>query len=119
MKKPTTKLMSIEDIKENPINPRFIEEEDYEKLLDSIREFPNMLQLRPIVIDLNNTVVGGNQRLRACKELELEKVPTMQVTKEMLSEVNEARKAAKKPTKKGGYRNSLVFYPLKSFKNYE
>lgn len=90
-------MLSVLDIKENPINPRFIEEEDYEKLLESIREFPNMLQLRPIVIDLENIVVGGNQRLRACKELGLEKVPTMQVTKEMLSEVNEVRKLANKP----------------------
>ena len=72
--------MNINLIKPNPDNPRVIKDEKFKKLVDSIREFPQMLKLRPIVIDENNMVLGGNMRLMACKELGLKEVPTIQAS---------------------------------------
>ena len=68
------KLVSIDTIKENSSNPRFIKDDKYKKLLKSLKEFPQMLEKRPIVVDENNTVLGGNMRLKACKELGLKEV---------------------------------------------
>jgi DNA modification methylase len=61
--------IDISLIKENPDNPRYIKDDKFVKLKQSIIDFPEMLQLRPIVIDNNNMVLGGNMRLRAIKEL--------------------------------------------------
>ena len=72
--------MNINLIKPNPNNPRVIKDEKFKKLVNSIREFPQMLKLRPIVIDENNMVLGGNMRLMACKELGLKDVPTIQAS---------------------------------------
>jgi len=69
-----TKLISINDIKPNPDNPRVIKDEKFKKLVKSIKEFPKMLEIRPIVIDENNVVLGGNQRLKACKEAGLKQI---------------------------------------------
>ena len=67
----------IEELRLNPDNPRFIKEDKYKKLLASIREFPEMLDLRPIVVDSEGMVLGGNMRLRACKEAGLKEVPVI------------------------------------------
>jgi DNA modification methylase len=61
--------MKLKDIKPNPSNPRVIRDEKFAKLKKSIQEFPKMLSLRPIVLDENNMVLGGNQRYHALKEL--------------------------------------------------
>lgn len=68
----------VSDLKENPDNPRTITGDALEKLKASIREFPAMLQLRPIVVDADMVVLGGNMRLRACKELGITDVPIIQ-----------------------------------------
>jgi len=68
----------IADIKFNPNNPRVIKDEKFRKLVRSIKDFPKMLELRPIVVDENNMVLGGNMRLKACIELGLKDVPTIQ-----------------------------------------
>lgn len=65
------------DIKFNPNNPRVIKDEKFNKLVRSIAEFPQMLEIRPIVIDENNIVLGGNMRLKACQELKLKEIPIM------------------------------------------
>ncbi len=67
--------MDIKDIKTNPNNPRIIKDDKYKKLLNSIKEFPKMLELRPIVIDKNNMILWWNMRYKACKELWLTDVP--------------------------------------------
>lgn len=54
-------------IKENPENPRFIKDAKFKKLINSIKSFPQMLEKRPIVVDENMVVLGGNMRLKACK----------------------------------------------------
>lgn len=67
--------MKITDIKPNPNNPRIIKDNKFKLLVKSIQEFPEMLELRPIVIDENNIVLGGNMRLKACIEAGLTDVP--------------------------------------------
>lgn len=66
--------ISIEKVKENPTNPRTISNEKFEKLKKSIQDFPEMLQLRPIVVDSDCVVLGGNMRLKALKELGFKEV---------------------------------------------
>jgi len=61
--------MKLKDIKPNPNNPRVLRDDKFQKLKKSIAEFPKMLSLRPMVIDENNVVLGGNMRLRALQEL--------------------------------------------------
>ena len=63
------KYMKLKDIKPNPNNPRVLRDDKFQKLKQSITEFPKMLSLRPMVIDENNVVLGGNMRLRALQEL--------------------------------------------------
>jgi DNA modification methylase len=69
-----TQLVKITDIKTNPKNPRLIKDDKFRKLVKSIQEFPQMLELRPIVVDENNIVLGGNMRLKACLEVGLKEV---------------------------------------------
>ena len=61
-------------IKGNPLNPRVIKTDKFKKLVKSIQEFPEMLKLRPIVVDENMMVLGGNMRLRASKDAGLKEV---------------------------------------------
>lgn len=82
MAKQQTKQVKISEVKLNEANPRFITDEKFEKLVKSIREFPEMLQMRPIVVDEDNVVLGGNMRLKACKEAGVEKVPVYSFTRE-------------------------------------
>ena len=65
----------IDTIKENPHNPRTITEDKFRKLVKSLQQFPEMLEARPIVVDENNVVLGGNMRLKAAKEAGLQEVP--------------------------------------------
>jgi hypothetical protein len=65
----------INTIRENPHNPRTITEEKFRKLVDSLRQFPEMLEARPIVVDKDNVVLGGNMRLKAAREAGLKDVP--------------------------------------------
>ena len=61
--------MKLKDIKPNTNNQRVLRDDKFQKLKQSITEFPKMLALRPMVIDENNVVLGGNMRLRALQEL--------------------------------------------------
>lgn len=69
-----TQLVKISTVKTNPKNPRLIKDDKFRKLVKSIQEFPQMLELRPIVVDENNIVLGGNMRLKACIEVGLKEV---------------------------------------------
>lgn len=66
--------ININKIFTNAKNPRIIKDYKFKKLVKSIKEFPEMLQLRPIVVDNNNKILGGNMRYKACKELDLKEV---------------------------------------------
>lgn len=65
----------LSEIKNNPNNPRLIKDEKFEKLKKSITDFPKMMELRPMVINSDNIVLGGNMRLKALKELGYKEVP--------------------------------------------
>lgn len=67
--------MKLNDIKSNPNNPRVIKDEKFEKLKKSIQEFPKMMKLRPMVINADSIVLGGNMRLKALKELGYKEIP--------------------------------------------
>jgi len=67
-------LVNIEEVKTNNDNPRYIKDYKFKKLVQSIKEFPEMLKLRPIVVNEDNVVLGGNMRLKACLEAGLKQV---------------------------------------------
>ena len=62
-------------LKTNPNNPRSIRKDQLQKLVKSLREFPEMLEARPIVVDPDFVVLGGNMRLKAAQEAGLKEVP--------------------------------------------
>ncbi len=66
--------VKISKVKGNPSNPRIIKNDKFKKLVTSIKEFPEMLKLRPIVVDEDFMVLGGNMRLKASKEAGLSEV---------------------------------------------
>ena len=66
--------VKISKVKGNPSNPRIIKNDKFKKLVKSIQEFPEMLKLRPIVVDEDIMVLGGNMRLKASKEAGLSEV---------------------------------------------
>ena len=70
--------VSISSIKENAANPRTINKHKFQKLVNSVKEFPEMLSLRPIIVDKDNIILGGNMRYKACKELGLKEVYIIQ-----------------------------------------
>jgi len=67
--------VDIKQVRSNPDNPRFIKDYKFEKLVKSIKEFPQMLELRPIVVNQDMIVLGGNMRLKACEEAGIKEVP--------------------------------------------
>ena len=72
---------SITEIKANPKNPRIIKDDKFAKLVKSIKEFPQMLEKRPLVCftdtDKKFVVLGGNMRLKAAKEVGLKELPIL------------------------------------------
>lgn len=66
--------VQVKDLKANPNNPRYIRDEKFEKLKKSIQDFPEMLKLRPVVVDDDMMVLGGNMRLKALTELGIDEV---------------------------------------------
>ena len=72
-----TQNVKISEVKMNPNNPRVIKDEKFNKLVRSIKEFPKMLEIRPIVVNQDMIVLGGNMRLKACKEAGLKEVPVI------------------------------------------
>jgi ParB-like chromosome segregation protein Spo0J len=67
--------MKLSEIKPNPNNPRIIKDANFQKLVKSIEEFPKMMALRPIVVDADNMVLGGNMRLKALQHLKFKQIP--------------------------------------------
>src|SRR3972149_5326403 len=81
--------VEISEIKFNPENPRVITDDKFNKLVQSIKDFPQMLFIRPIVVNGGMVVLGGNMRLKACQEAGLLKVPIIkadQATAERLAD---------------------------------
>jgi len=72
--------IKITEVKQNPNNPRTIKDDKFKKLVQSIKDFPQMLELRPIVVNDEMVVLGGNMRLKACKEAGLKEVPVIKAS---------------------------------------
>lgn len=66
--------LEINKLKPNKDNPRIIKDDKFKKLVKSIKDFPEMLELRPIVVDEDMTILGGNMRYKACIEAGLKEV---------------------------------------------
>lgn len=79
MKRETIQL-NLNDIKLNKKNPRTINKRQLDRLIKSVQEFPEMTELRPIVVDENNTILGGNMRYRAMQKLGKETADVVRVT---------------------------------------
>ena len=68
-------VVKINAVKLNPNNPRIIKDDKFKKLVQSIKDFPEMLNIRPIVVNKDMIILGGNMRFKACKEAGLKEVP--------------------------------------------
>jgi hypothetical protein len=71
------KKVGISEIQKNPDNPRIIKDANFKKLVQSIKDFPEMLDLRPIVVNKQGVILGGNMRFEACKSAGLKQVPVI------------------------------------------
>lgn len=67
--------MKIADIKPNPDNPRSIKDDNFKKLVQSIKDFPEMLDARPLVLNKENVILGGNMRFKAAQQAGLKELP--------------------------------------------
>jgi DNA modification methylase len=68
------RLEKIYKLKKHPENPRLIKDVKYHLLVKSIKEFPEMLEKRPLVVNKDLVVLGGNMRLRAAEEAGLKEI---------------------------------------------
>lgn len=82
--------MKISQLKSNLNNPRLIKDDKFKKLCTSIEQFPKMMELRPIIIDENNVILGGNMRFNALKHLGYKELPAEWV--KQASELTEEQK---------------------------
>jgi DNA modification methylase len=73
-------VLPLNKIKANPNNPRLVKDDKFKKLVKSIQDFPQMLNIRPIVVNEDMVVLGGNMRLKACKEAGLKEVPVIKAS---------------------------------------
>ena len=73
------KKVKTSKLKSNPNNPRLIKDDKFHKLVESIKSFPEMLDIRPIVCNKEMIVLGGNMRLKACIEAGVKEVPVQVV----------------------------------------
>jgi len=69
------KTVKISEVKINPNNPRLIKDDKFRKLVQSIKDFPEMLDIRPIVVNKDMIILGGNMRFKASIEAGLAEVP--------------------------------------------
>ena len=70
-----TRVVKINEIKSNPNNPRIIKDDKFKKLVESIKGFPEMANVRPIIVNTDMIVLGGNMRLKAMKEAGWKEAP--------------------------------------------
>jgi 4-hydroxy-3-methylbut-2-en-1-yl diphosphate synthase IspG/GcpE len=70
-----THKMLLSKLKVNPGNPRLIKDDKFDQLIKSIQDFPDMMKLRPIVVDESFTILGGNMRYRAIQKIGMKEIP--------------------------------------------
>jgi site-specific DNA-methyltransferase (adenine-specific) len=71
------KKVSITEVKPNGTNPRIIKDAKFKQLVQSIQEFPEMLELRPIIVNADMVILGGNMRYKACMDAGIKEIPIM------------------------------------------
>ena len=71
------KKVSITEVKPNGTNPRIIKDAKFKQLVQSIQEFPEMLELRPIIVNSDMVILGGNMRYKACMDAGIKEIPIM------------------------------------------
>jgi len=71
------KFVKAAEIKPNPDNPRIVKDDKFKLLVESIKSFPQMLQLRPLILNAEGVVLGGNMRLRACIDAKVKEIPVV------------------------------------------
>jgi hypothetical protein len=76
-----SETIKLIEIKPNPNNPRVIKDDKFHKLVKSIQDFPKMLELRPMVVNEDNILLGGNMRLKALQHLKYTEIPSTWVRK--------------------------------------
>jgi hypothetical protein len=84
-----SKTIKLSKLVPNDLNPRFIRDSKYKKLLKSINESGAFMELRPIIVDENMIILGGNMRYKACQELKMKDVHYDVFTREMADKMNE------------------------------
>ncbi len=72
-------LVKLGTVKSNPNNPRLIKDDKFQKLVQSLKDFPEMAKVRPIIVNQDFVVLGGNMRLKAMKEARWKEVPVQVV----------------------------------------
>lgn len=72
-----SQLVAIGSITTNPNNPRIIKDDAFDKLVQSIKDFPQMLELRPIVVNKEMVILGGNMRHKAAVAAGLTDIPVI------------------------------------------
>ena len=73
--------MKVSEIKKNPNNPRVIKDDKFQQLVKSIKDFPEMMELRPMVVNDEMVLLGGNMRLAAIQSLGMKEIPDSWVKK--------------------------------------
>ncbi|HWR94107.1 MAG TPA: ParB N-terminal domain-containing protein, partial [Flavobacterium sp.] len=68
-------MIKLSSLKPNPKNPRLIKDDKFMKLVKSLETFPQMMELRPIIVDENNVIQGGNMRFKALHHLGFKEIP--------------------------------------------
>ena len=83
------KWVDINTTHENPNNPQKISDKDFEALKKSIKEFPEMMEFRPVIIDTNGMALAGNKRRRACYALGWDKIPVIDASGLTAKQINQ------------------------------
>ena len=81
--------VKITAVKSNPNNPRLIKDNKFKQLVQSIKDFPEMLSIRPIVVNKDMMVLGGNMRLKACIDAGLKEVAIIKASELTPEQQNE------------------------------
>lgn len=104
-------LVKIRSITPNPDNPRLIKNEKYKLLLHSVKVSPAFMLMNPIKVDLDNMILGGNMRYKACMELKKKEVPIEVFTREHAEINNKARR--KEGIKEATYEEQCLEFIIK------
>jgi uncharacterized protein YegJ (DUF2314 family) len=92
-------LLKISKIKGNPKNPRIIKNDKFKTLKHSIKTMPGYMKLRPVIIDENMMVLGGNMRLKASIDLDKKEIWTDMFTQADCDDMNKIAVKEKRETK--------------------